>query len=57
MLETEGDEDVVRLWWWPPGQGLRCQRVLREDLDQARLECQEIGAACWITGAFVLRCD
>lgn len=57
MLGIEEDNDLVRLWWWPPGKGPRCQLVAREDLDLARSECQEMDAAFWVTPAFGIRCD
>jgi hypothetical protein len=43
---------VVRLWWWNPGAGASCLRVLREDLDEVRADLRAQGATTWITGAF-----
>ena len=47
-------EDVVRLWWWNPGQGAASRIVPREDLDEIRTKPRAMGATTWITGAFVL---
>jgi hypothetical protein len=49
---TSDEEDVVRLWWWNPGAGASCLRVLREDLDEVRADLRAQGATTWITGAF-----
>jgi hypothetical protein len=57
MPEVLDGQDIVRLWWWNPGQGATSRLVAREDLDEFRTELRAMGCTTWITGAFVLRCD
>lgn len=45
------DEDLVRLWWWNPGQGATSERICRDDLDVVRAELRARGCVTWVTGA------